>query len=63
MFKQFDKVKVVHPTRIINDEMKTWIDEHKDQVFKVERYSVMDEAVKLYKVNFWVTEDLLEKVE
>lgn len=56
--QQFDKVKLnFNHSRILNESMKDWMIEHKDAVFKVER--CLDGAVKLYKVNFWITEDLL----
>lgn len=44
-------------TRIINDSMKQWMEENKDRVFIVEK--TYQDDVKLYKVDFWITEDLL----
>jgi hypothetical protein len=59
--QQFDKVKLnLNYTRILNDSMKEWMAEHKDIIFKVEKIS--DETVKLYKVDFWITKDLLEVI-
>lgn len=61
MIETFSKVKVVNnKNKILNDSMKDWIEDHKDQVFKIER--ILGEAVKLYKVDFWLTIDLLEEV-
>ena len=57
--QQFDKVKLnFNHKRILSDSMQEWMEEHKDIIFKVER--TLDDAVKLFKVNFWITQDLLE---
>ena len=59
---QFDKVKVNFEfTRYITDDMRDWILEHKDVVFKIEK--IVDNSIKLFKVNFWITEDLLIKIQ
>mgnify|MGYP003607670547 CR=1 FL=1 len=49
--------------------MKQWIIDHKDSKFTIESV-FKDEtfgwpstvSVKLYKMNFWIIEDLLEKI-
>ena len=58
MIGEFSRVYVVNnPNRILNDSMLDWISEHAGVVFKVER--VVGDSVKLFKVNFWVSNDLL----
>lgn len=53
-----DSVKVVTVEgKVLNDAMKDWISEHDGKVFRVER--VVGTAAKLYKVDFWVSTDLL----
>ena len=62
-----NKVRVTQdPKRVLSAEMKQWLIDHKDYTFKVER-TYEDRSfgwpvsfcVKLYKVDFWITEDLL----
>ena len=56
--KEFDKVKLnLSTNRILSQPMKEWMIEHKDRSFRVER--VVDGTVKLFKVDFWISEDLL----
>ena len=67
VFKEGARVKpnTTH-NRILNKEMQAWLEEHKDITYMVER-TYEDHAsgwpvscgVKLYKVDFWITEDLL----
>lgn len=58
MIGQFSKVKVVAvPGKFLNDSMLDWIAEHRDRTFTVER--IIGDTAKLYKVDFWVTLDLL----
>ena len=40
--------------------MIAWMEEHKNKTFKVER--IVDNSVKLFKVNFWISGDLLIQV-
>lgn len=61
MIEQFSRVKVIHnKNKILNDAMTDWIKDHSDKVFKVER--IADGCAKLFKVDFWITLDLLEEV-
>lgn len=46
--------------RILNGDMLEWMERNKDKTFWVER--VMDGTVKLRKVDFWISEDLLVPV-
>ena len=41
--------------------MIKWIDEHSNRIYKVEK--IFDNSVKLFKVNFWITIDLLEEIK
>lgn len=61
MIERFSKVKVINNNkRILSDSMISWIEEHSNKIYKVER--VVDGCAKLYKVDFWITLDLLEEV-
>ena len=61
MIEQFSRVKVIHnKNKILNDTMIDWIKNHSDRVFKVER--IADGCAKLFKVDFWISLDLLEEV-
>lgn len=61
MIKQFSKVRVImNEKRMLNDSMISWIKQHSNKIYKVER--VVDGCAKLYKVDFWITLDLLEEV-
>lgn len=61
MIERFSKVKVINNSkRILSDSMISWIEEHSNKIYKVER--VVDGCAKLYKVDFWITLDLLEEV-
>lgn len=54
-----DKVKFMkHYRRIVCDEMKKYIEEHKDRIYTVEKTD--GDCVKLYRVGFWISNDLLE---
>ena len=56
---KLDRVRVKQTySRILNDDMKKWIVDHKDRIFKVE--NIHEGSIKLYGVYFWITEDLLE---
>lgn len=46
--------------RWINAEMKEWLKDHQDHKFRVER--IVDGSVKLYKIDFWITLDLLQEI-
>jgi len=62
MIKQFSKVRVImNEKRMLNDSMISWIKEHIDGVYKVEK--IVDNSVKLFKVDFWISIDLLEEVK
>ncbi len=57
--QQFDRVKLnFNYSRILNDSMIDWMMEHKDKTFKIEQ--IVGNGIKLYKVDFWITDDLLE---
>jgi len=61
VIERFSKVKVINNNkRILSDSMISWIEEHSNKIYKVER--VVDGCAKLYKVDFWITLDLLEEV-
>jgi len=61
VIERFSKVKVINNSkRILSDPMISWIEEHSNKIYKVER--VVDGCAKLYKVDFWITLDLLEEV-
>ena len=61
MIERFSKVKVINNNkRILSDSMISWIEEHFDRVYKVEK--IVDNSVKLFKVDFWISIDLLEEV-
>jgi len=61
VIERFSKVKVINNSkRILSDSMISWIEEHSNKIYKVER--VVDGCAKLYKVDFWITLDLLEEV-
>jgi len=56
--QMFDKVKLnFDHNRLLTDDMISWMEEHKTSIFKIEKIS--DESVKLFKINFWITKDLL----
>lgn len=58
MWEQGDLVRPnPHHTRTVNKEMQEWLDKNQGRAYKVER--TFENVVKLYKVDFWVTEDLL----
>lgn len=40
--------------------MIAWMEEHKDKTLRVEK--IVDNSVKLFKVNFWISDDLLIQV-
>jgi hypothetical protein len=40
--------------------MKEWLKDHQDHKFRVER--IVDGSVKLYKIDFWITLDLLQEI-
>lgn len=59
--KKGDKVKIKqHYFRVVNEDMKRWVVLHKNDRFTIE--NIIDGSCKLYKIDFWITEDLLEKV-
>ena len=61
MIKIFSKVKIINSNkRIFNDSMISWIEEHCGKIYKVEK--IVDDSVKLFKVDFWISMDLLEEV-
>ena len=45
----------------VNSEMRQWLIDHEDRTYRVE--NVVDGAAKLYKVDFWMTLDLLNEVK
>jgi hypothetical protein len=70
----YDRVRVIQPDRILNQDMVEWIKNHSDIIFKIERImpQTLDicrdkewetilsyNVVKLFKVDFWLTEDLI----
>jgi len=58
MWKQGDLVKPnPQHTRVVNKEMQEWLENNKDRIYKVER--IYEESVKLYKIDFWISADLL----
>ena len=62
MIERFSKVKVINNSkRILSDSMISWIEEHSNKIYKVER--VVDGCAKLSTVDFWISIDLLEEVK
>jgi hypothetical protein len=54
-------VRVIqNPKKILNDSMIDWINLHQDTIFKVDR--IVEDSVKLFKVDFWISKDLIEEV-
>ena len=61
MIEQFSRVKVIHnKDKFLNDAMIDWINDHLDRIFKVEK--IADGCAKLFKVDFWISLDLLEEI-
>ena len=46
--------------KILNDCMISFIRKNKDKKYKIEM--IINNSVKLHKLDFWVTKDLLKKV-
>jgi hypothetical protein len=46
--------------KILNEDMKKWVENHKNKIFCVERS--YNNSTKLYGVNFWISNDLLRKI-
>ena len=46
--------------KILNDFMISFIRKNKDKKYKIEM--IINNSVKLHKLDFWVTKDLLKKV-
>lgn len=65
-----DKVRLKQEYhRIVNKDMCQWIIDHREKKFTVESTYEdkssgwpVSHCVKLYKLDFWITEDLLEKI-
>ena len=62
MFDKWSRVRLLtNYKRFVTPDMKEWIDNHKFDDFVVENQ--IDESVKLKRVDFWITSDLLTKYE
>ncbi len=60
--KENDRVRIkhCHRSQYMNTDFLAFIDEKKDKSFVVER--IVNGAVKLRKVGFWITEEFLEVI-
>ena len=62
MIQEYSKVKLnFEASRILTDSMREWMKEHRNRIFTVER--IGEESIKLFKVDFWITKDLLQEVK
>lgn len=63
MFEENSRVrfKKNYSSTFLNDDMKKFIEESNGKIYKVEK--AIDNSVKLYKVGFWISSNLLEKVK
>ena len=43
--------------KYINISFRKWLIEHKNKIFKIEK--IVQNAIKLYKVDFWITKEYL----
>jgi hypothetical protein len=55
------RFKKNYSSTFLNDDMKNFIEKSNGKIYKVEK--VVDDSVKLFKVGFWVSMTLLEKIK
>lgn len=55
------RFKENYNSSFLNDDMKNFIKNSNGKIYKVEK--VVDNSVKLFKVGFWVSIALLEKIK
>lgn len=55
------RFKENYNSSFLNDDMKNFIKNSNGKIYKVEK--VVDNSVKLFKVGFWVSITLLEKIK
>lgn len=55
------RFKENYNSSFLNDDMKNFINNSNGKIYKVEK--VVDNSVKLFKVGFWVSITLLEKIK
>lgn len=55
------RFKENYNSSFLNDDMKNFINNSNGKIYKVEK--VVDNSVKLFKVGFWVSIALLEKIK